>query len=379
MRILLAIISGVLSCFFCMPASVMALDVQNHSHDPYLYMKVYGGTDFLYAEALHGGFFEYQGVYSVSHSEADKKSDTEPVTFLIDQVEASNFGSLLPEHFIISIPADSPPFDLWDWVFNNCSGQQGISYLVIRVTSPGDTITVGDNNGGYLVSTNADKTSITITSSEADSFLNPWNGSTYPPVLDLPELTFSDHDFSFVIEIGISSPSQDWMKQLYTEGITISKPLISPDIGIPDVFSIGITSVTIREGIILNVSSIALNTGQAYVTLPMFFSLSELKTAQVDLQSLRLYRYDESQGKWLLAGGDGKNNSTSGMFISGLPTDVPGDFGVHVDESQNLVLVWANIDKASQYSIGGKILSRNNTFPWNLFLPSIIKENRTDK
>ena len=67
------------------------------------------------------------------------------------------------------------------------------------------------------------------------------------------------------------------------------------------------------------------------------------------------------------------------MFVSGPPTDVLGDFGVYIDGSHNVVLVWANIDNPSNYSVGATIASHSKKFPWHLFMQNYTRKQRKDK
>ena len=92
-----------------------------------------------------------------------------------------------------------------------------------------------------------------------------------------------------------------------------------------------------------------LSIDNAFATLKFHYEESDLVTDDIDEATLRLYLYNETLGRWQLAGRHSNNNQTSGQFVAGPPTDVLGDWGVC--ETGNYV--WANIDHASTYAVAG--------------------------
>jgi hypothetical protein len=83
-----------------------------------------------------------------------------------------------------------------------------------------------------------------------------------------------------------------------------------------------------------------------YATLEVDYNPAELAVT-VEESQLRLYRFDDGLDRWVLAGLASNINQSSGQFVAGAPTDVLGDWGVHVEMDR----VWANIDHASVYAI----------------------------
>jgi len=91
-------------------------------------------------------------------------------------------------------------------------------------------------------------------------------------------------------------------------------------------------------------------TGQ-FATLTLQYDEDDLLYENIIEWTLRLYWYDDLLSQWVLAG----NNSNltwnpAAQFVLGAPTDVLGDWGLDMVDNY----VWANIDHASTYSMGGQ-------------------------
>jgi hypothetical protein len=340
--------------------------------DTYRFWSVYGFPDRIAAEGIHACLFDSGFGYRVRPSEVDLQPDDAPLQLQIGQVSAAGYD--LPVGLIGHLLKKGEPFDYWSWVIDNFSKPVGIESLTVRTISPGDTVSVDYHGTEYAVAQSADGTSVTITHPEPGHFLNRLNGSEpQVPALNLPTFVLSERHVEFVIQVDCEDSLPAWWEGRYTGvSIYISRPIDPPDLGIGRVFSVGLTAATVEEGILLDASAIVLAPGETHIVLPMFFSLSELQSAGVDPQSLRLYREDAAAGTWLLAGQPANLDPSSGAFVSGPPTDVPGDFGVHVDASQNTVVVWANIDNPGNYSVGATLVAdQDNTSP-NALMPSML-------
>jgi hypothetical protein len=340
--------------------------------DAFRFWSVYGFPDRMAAEAIHACLFDSDFGYRVSPSTVDQQPATAPVEFQIGQVSAATYE--MPVGLIGFLLKKGESFSYWQWVIDNFTKPVGIESMTVRVVTTGDTISFEYYGNEYAIAQTADGRSVTITSSEPGQFLNRLNGSDpQTPALNLPTLFFSDRYVDFRIEVDCAIQLPVWWKERYTGvGIYISKPFDTPDLGIASVFTVGLTAATVDEGIVLDASTLVLPPGETHIVLPMFFSLSELQAAGVDPQSLRLYREETGMASWLLAGQPGNLDSSSGAFVSGPPTDVPGDFGVHVDEMHNSVVVWANIDNPGRYSVGARLVSQHDGVSQDALLPSIL-------
>jgi len=84
-------------------------------------------------------------------------------------------------------------------------------------------------------------------------------------------------------------------------------------------------------------------------TLAMYYDPDEVAALGLDESTLRLYWYDDATAQWLLAGRNANYDDSTGQFVAGPPTDVPGDWGLDMAGDY----VWANIDHASIFAIAG--------------------------
>ncbi len=84
-------------------------------------------------------------------------------------------------------------------------------------------------------------------------------------------------------------------------------------------------------------------------SLVLAYNEPELLDKGLDESTLRLYWYDPTAQAWALAGRTSNLDPDSGRFVAGPPTDLLGDWGVDVERNR----VWANIDHASTYAVGG--------------------------
>jgi len=89
--------------------------------------------------------------------------------------------------------------------------------------------------------------------------------------------------------------------------------------------------------------------GNDMVTLLVAYDEAEVLAKDIDEDTLRLYWYDEGDDAWVLAGKSSNADQSTGAFVAGDPTNVLGDWGVDVADDN----VWANIDHASTYAVGG--------------------------
>jgi len=364
-----------LLCLFTMQATIAVNVVKLTSidkTDAFRFWSVDGYPDRMAAEAIHACLFDSGFGYRVSPSTVDQQPATAPVELQIGQVSAATYE--LPVGLIGISLKKGETFSYWQWVVDNFSKPVGIESITVRVVTAGDTVSTEYSGYEYAIAQNADGRSVTITSGEAGEFLNRLNGSDpQTPAGNLPTFFFNDRYVDFRIEVDCAIQLPVWWKGRYTGiNIYISKPFDAPDLGITSTFSVGLTAATVDEGIVLDATALSLAAGETHIVLPVFFSLSELQSAGVDPQSLRLYREDAAMGPWQLAGQPGNLDASSGTFVSGPPTDVPGDFGVHVDESYNSVVVWANIDNPGMYSVGAQLLADQDSQSQNALLQSIL-------
>lgn len=324
------------------------------------YFEVYGYPDSLRSEAIESGFFSNRGLYDVEYQPTvDVLQESDPVTFTIGQVSARKW--VWTPGLICAISnGGSMSFFLLTYQCNTNSGP--VYSVKVEVTSPGDTISASGYTGSGIVTTNAENTEITVSAPEGQS-LSEWDSlnQQYTPISDLPVYTFSDHTFRFQIVVNGSGSTSAWREQLYTS-FYIFNPLIQPDLGIADTFSVGTTADTIMDGYILQLSSLIIDPLQQYETIPFFFSISELEQAGVDWESLRLYRHLADVDEWVLAGKEGNINPVSGVFVQGPPTQTLGDYGVYRIDEEGLILVWANIDAPADYTVGGR-MKKNMPLP----------------
>jgi len=98
-----------------------------------------------------------------------------------------------------------------------------------------------------------------------------------------------------------------------------------------------------------DVEDITPDAGEDFVTFEVLYDPPDLIPEGILEESLRLYVYDEIGETWGLAGRHSNTNSASGSFVMGAPTSVLGDWGVDTINDR----VWANIDHASSYVVGG--------------------------
>lgn len=85
-----------------------------------------------------------------------------------------------------------------------------------------------------------------------------------------------------------------------------------------------------------------------WCTVNMAWDEDEAAKANVDESDVRLYWYDEAEGKWVLAGNEANTVKQKGAaFYEGPPTNGYGDWGVWPDGN----LAWANVDHASVYGM----------------------------
>ena len=89
----------------------------------------------------------------------------------------------------------------------------------------------------------------------------------------------------------------------------------------------------------------------SYATLILNYDESDLLYRSIAEESLRLYWYNDLLSQWVLAGNDSNLTwNPAAQFVLGAPTDVLGDWGLNMADNY----VWANIDHASTYSMGGE-------------------------
>jgi hypothetical protein len=98
-----------------------------------------------------------------------------------------------------------------------------------------------------------------------------------------------------------------------------------------------------------DLSFVADDHGNNMATLVVGYDEADVLARDIDEASLRLYWLDEDLGEWVLAGRTSNLDQTTGQFVAGPATNVLGDWGVDVANDT----VWANIDHASTYAIGG--------------------------
>ncbi len=92
--------------------------------------------------------------------------------------------------------------------------------------------------------------------------------------------------------------------------------------------------------------------GQDYISVQMYYSESELSEKEIDETTLRLYWWDGTNEEWIAGGTTTDGVIGEGVF-AGLNSS-PGDYGLGyhgISLSGNYV--WANINHASPYGVGG--------------------------
>ena len=327
--------------------------------DPLGYWAVVGMQDWLLFESIESGMGISSMIFRVHYqSGSDALPSTSPVEVSIGQLSARTIE--IPDAMLgVTLPKDTP-FSWHALYYDYFSRTLGITTVTVEVLTSGDTIeATGPYTGIGVMSSNAENTKITFTNSEPDEYLNPRQGTSvpafYPPILSFPTFMVSDHDFNLRIKVYYRDAEPDWLETLYTDNVTLTVPGMPIDMGITDVFSLGFTAATIDSGVEISANGMGLEPGETHVTLGFLYSLSEMRSANIDLTSMHLYRHEPTYDTWVLAGKDGNINNLSGVFVAGAPTDQVGDYGIYINEAKNHVLVWANIDNPSTYTVGGTI------------------------
>ena len=335
--------------------------------DPLGYWAAEGMSDYLLFESIESGMGFSTCLLEVTYQPGyDQLPETSPVEVAIRQLSARGFEFPL---VMIGIPWPQDGYtSMQSYYYHYFTKTLGITTVTLEVLSSGDTIEPTDSYYGTgVMSSNAEKTKITFTTREPGEYLNPWDGTSlpayYPPILSFPTFSVSDHNFKLEIKVSYAEAEPDWFGQLYTENITLGTSSTPIDMGIEGVFSLGLTAAAIDQGIEINANGMSLEPDETHVTLGIIYTLSEMNSADIDLTSMHMYRHDTTSDTWVLAGRDGNINNSTGQFISGVPTDQPGDYGTYINETKNYVLVWSNIDNPSTYTVAGKLNTPPPTEP----------------
>lgn len=109
----------------------------------------------------------------------------------------------------------------------------------------------------------------------------------------------------------------------------------------------GLPGGTLQDSV--DVDGLTLGAG-GYATLCVDYSPEELAACGIIEDTLRLYWYDEDAATWHLAGRNSNLDQSTGADLGdSTPSTVLGDWGIDTEDNY----VWANIDHASTYGMGG--------------------------